>query len=117
MRKKKNILSTLGVSLLFILARFLFRSSGSPTSDALFFTGAISISVGILTYLSSRGELSTLGYIISRGVGMLIPRADHKHETFYEYKTRKSEEHSPPPYRLVFIGTALAVSSLVALLF
>lgn len=113
--KKGNILSALGVLLLFVLSLYLFRSSVTPLADSLFFTGAISTSFGILLYLSSRGELSSLGYIISHGLGMLMPAADYKHETLYDYKKRKSEESTPPLYPLIFIGMALTVSSLVLL--
>ena len=113
--KKGNILSALSVLLLFVLSLYLFRSSVTPLADSLFFTGSISTSFGILLYLSSRGELSSLGYIISHGLGMLFPGTESKHETLYEYKTRKSEEHSPPLYPLIFIGMALTVSSLVLL--
>ena len=112
---KRYIFSSLGVLFLFALSLVLFRSSGTPVTDALFFTGAISASLGILAVLSARGEFSSLGYILSRAVGMLVPGTEYKHETLYDYKKRKSEERGAPPYPLVLIGVILIVCSLMML--
>ena len=111
----KYLVGVGGAFILFLFSLLIFSPSGRGVSDALFFTGGITASVGALLVLFEIGELDSLCYIFTRGLSLLVPSFRHNRETFYDYKKRRLAKRREPPYYIVFLGLSVVFASAVCL--
>lgn len=61
-------------------------------ADAFTIPGVIILMVGVLIWIHSMGNFDMILYGFSRAKHSFIPSANYTHETFYDYKQRKSEK-------------------------
>ncbi len=78
-------------------------------ADAFTIPGVIFIMVGALVFVSTAGFFDMLSYALGRFAGAFIPFYRKKDETFFDYKTRKSEERFRGYSFLFYVGILFLV--------
>lgn len=88
-------------------------------SDAFTFAGVLLTLFSALVFISSKGGFDGIGYALGKLVGMLVPFADGKNETYAEYKDRKHSGSSAEGHSCTFFCgiVYLAVSVIFTVLY
>lgn len=129
MEKFKSLLVKYGVSVsvgaamsAFVLFAYDFSSLTLPVdkyrvlTDAFSIPGIILVMVGCLVWVSTEGFFDMISYGL-RWLGQsLIPFSEKNHESFYDYKMRKSENRLTGYSFLFYTGFAFLVIAIVFLI-
>ncbi len=86
-------------------------------ADAFCVPGVILMCFSGIMWVASDGFFDSLGYAFSRVGGMFIPAFKIKHETFFDYKQRKSEKRAEKEsgsfWYLFFVGLGFVLVSAI----
>ncbi len=85
-------------------------------TDAFSIPGVIFLMVGCLVFVSTDGFFDMLSYGLSKFARSLIPFSKKSEETFYEYKTRKSQNRFTGYSFLFFVGLLFLTVAIVFLI-
>ena len=83
--------------------------------DAFFSAGALMILFSGLLYVSGEGAFLGIGYALGRAVRALIPFSNKPHETYAQYRERKTGERKKSDHALLLTGLFFFVVSLIFL--
>ena len=83
--------------------------------DAFFSAGALMMLFAGLLYVSGEGAFLGIGYALGRAVRALIPFSNKPHETYAQYRERKTGERKKSDHALLLTGLFFFVVSLIFL--
>ena len=83
--------------------------------DAFFSAGALMMLFSGLLYVSGEGAFLGIGYALGRAVRALIPFSNKPHETYAQYRERKTGERKKRDHSLLLTGLFYFVISLIFL--
>ena len=83
--------------------------------DAFFSAGALMMLFAGLLYVSGEGAFLGIGYALGRAVRALIPFSNKPHETYAQYRERKTGERKKSDHSLLLTGLFFFVISLIFL--
>lgn len=86
-------------------------------SDCLIVPGILLGGIGAIGWMGTSGVYDMFGYGVSHVLSNLhIGKKEHRWETYYDYKVRKSEKRAAPPWPILIVGGVCFVGGIMCLI-
>lgn len=86
-------------------------------SDCLIVPGVLLGGIGAIGWIATSGVYDMLGYGVSHILSNFhIGKREHRWETYYDYKVRKTEKRAAPPWSVLITGGCCLAGGILSLI-